>query len=111
MYTESFYSVLKRSYFQLLVYLVYGYLSYEICSHFLDQLNRHDIELKQNLIDNTPGVVSRRKEIYYKEMREKNIYMLPVEVKGRTLVKESTKSMQKRKEGIVSIEGISKQLP
>lgn len=67
-----------------------------------------DNEKKQMLIYTNPHIIKRRKEQLADEMKEKKIYGQIVEVKGRTLEKESTRARKKRLEGITSIEGILK---
>ena len=91
-YNEPFISLLRKSYFSVFLGLCYAYMAYTIVSFAMDKVTQHEIEEKQKLIDNTPGVIARRKKYYEKIIKEKNIYSLPVDLKYRTLQKESTRS-------------------
>jgi len=39
-------------------------MAYTIVSFAMDKVTQHEIEEKQKLIDNTPGVIARRKKYY-----------------------------------------------
>ena len=91
--------------------MCYGYMIFQTFSFMMDRIMEHEKEERQNLIDNTPGVMARRRQYYEKIMKEKNIYGLPVDLKYRTLEKESTKSIQKRKNSLETIKGVHKLQP
>lgn len=78
-------------------YMAYAYMAFHIIDFCMFQVSKYEMENRQKLIDDTPGLVKRRKQYYEKLMKEKNIYGLPVDVKGKSLVKESTRSLKKKK--------------
>ena len=67
--------------------MCYAYMTFTVVNFGLDKMREHEKEERQKLIDDTPGVVARRRAYYEKIMKEKNIYGLPVNLKYRTLEK------------------------
>jgi hypothetical protein len=80
----------------------------EIFRYFVWQLDKRDREMQERLLQESPTVTRNRRKYYAKEMREKNIYGQHIDIKYRVLTKESTRSLQKKKDSMLSIEGIEK---
>lgn len=65
--------------------------------------------MQERLLQESPTVTRNRRKYYAKEMKEKNIYGQHIDIKYRVLTKESTRSLQKKKDSMLSIEGIEKE--
>lgn len=60
------------------------------------------------MLESSHTVTQSRRKFYANEMKEKGIYGQNIDLKFRLLTKESTRSAEKKKLGMTSIEGIEK---
>lgn len=60
------------------------------------------------MLETSHTVTQNRRRYYSNEMKQKGIYGQYIDLKYRVLTKESSRSLEKKKSGMISIEGIEK---
>ena len=78
----------------LIMWVLYGYMFWEIFWFLEGKMNDADIERQNFMIMSQPGAVERRKKLYDPEIKEKNIYGRIIDLKISGANVKSTKAQK-----------------